>query len=100
MTGRSSPAIAAIRPPHRPAQTTTASARIVPRGVATPLMRPSSMTSDVAGVLAKALSLPAASRPIDEFAGDRLRARHDEPGVGVPQAALDLVLLDQRKPFA
>ena len=60
-------------------------------------MRPFSMTSDLAGVLAKALSLPEASRLVDQLAGDRLRARDDEAGVGVPQAALHHRLLDQRE---
>ena len=62
-TGRSSPAISAISRPQRPAQTITRSARMVPRGVTTPRMRPPSITSEVAGVLAKARSLPEATPP-------------------------------------
>ena len=60
-------------------------------------MRPSSITSDFAEVLAKACSLPSATRLVDELAGDGLRARDDEAGVRVPEAALDQLLLDQRE---
>ena len=34
---------------------------------------------------------------VDQLAGDRLRPRDDEPGIGVPQAALHQMLLDQRE---
>ena len=34
---------------------------------------------------------------VDQLAGDGLRARDDEAGVGVPQPALDQLLLDQRE---
>ena len=70
---------------------------IVPRVVTTPLMRPSSITSDLAEVLAKALSLPVRDALVDELARDGLRARDDQAGVRVPEAALDQLLLDQRE---
>ena len=34
---------------------------------------------------------------VDQLAGDRLRARDDEAGIGIPQAALHQVLFDQRE---
>ena len=97
MTGRSSPAISAISRPQRPAQTTTWSAWIVPRVVTTPLMRPSSMTSDFAEVLAKAFSLPAATAWSTSLPATVCERGMTRPASGIPEAALDQVLLDQRE---
>ena len=90
-------AISAIRRPQMPAQTTTWSALMVPRSVTTPLMRPFSTTSDLAGVLAKDFELAAGFGLVDQLAGDGLRARNDEAGIGIPQAALHHLFLDQRE---
>ena len=45
------------------------------------------------------LQLPVRDALVDELAGDRLRAGDDQPGVRVPEAALDQLLLDQREFF-
>ena len=55
------------------------------------------MIRPVAGVLAKAFSLPLLLGLVDQDAGDDLGAGHDQPGVGIPHPALDHVLLDQRE---
>ena len=45
------------------------------------------------------LELAGGFRLVDQLAGDRLRARDDEAGIGIPQAALHHLLLDQRELF-
>jgi len=47
--------------------------------------------------IAEHLQLARLLGGIDQLAGNRLAARDDEAGVGVEQAALDHVLLDQRE---
>ncbi len=51
------------------------------------------------GRVGERLELAAVLRVLDQNAGDRLGARHDKPGMGIPQAASHPVLLDQRKLF-
>ena len=45
----------------------------------------------------KGLQLPVRDGLVDELARDRLRARDDEAGIRIPEAALDQLLLDQGK---
>ena len=45
------------------------------------------------------LELAGGFRLVDQLAGDRLRTRDDETGIGIPQAALHQVLFDQREFF-
>ena len=47
--------------------------------------------------MGEGLELALGDRLIDQLAGDRLRARDDEPGIGVPEPALHQVLFDQRE---
>jgi hypothetical protein len=70
---------------------------IVPRWVTTPLMRPPSTISDLAGVLPKTCSLPDFSAASTSLPATVCERGNDEAGVWIEHAAHHLIFLDQRE---